>query len=333
MQNGIDFQTEPGRYRHWKIVLDGRVAELVMDVDPAGGLFEGYELKLNSYDLGVDIELHDAVQRLRFEHPEVGCGRASAPARRACSAPGRTSACSAAATHAHKVNFCKFTNETRLSIEDACRALRTSITYRRRGRHRGGRRLRAGAGRRPHHADRRPPLHRVAAGDAAAGRAARHRRAHPRHRQATRAGATSPTCSARSRRGSAAPSAVEWRLVDEVVRALEMGEAAVRASAPARWRRRSDRPSRARPAWRSTPLAAQVFTDDRRGATTHVSVRDRPARTHRPQLTVLRAATRRLPADLAGIHAAGRVVLAARDGARAGRRHPAPARQRGRASA
>ena len=71
MQNGIDFQTEPGAYRHWKILIDGPVAELVMDVDASGGLFEGYELKLNSYDLGVDIELYDAVQRLRFEHPEV----------------------------------------------------------------------------------------------------------------------------------------------------------------------------------------------------------------------------------------------------------------------
>ena len=68
----IDFQTHPSRYRHWKLRFAGRVAELVMDVDPAGSLFEGVELKLNSYDLGVDIELADAVQRLRFEHPEVG---------------------------------------------------------------------------------------------------------------------------------------------------------------------------------------------------------------------------------------------------------------------
>ena len=67
----IDFQTDPGRYRHWKLRFDGPVAELVMDVDPDGGLFEGYELKLNSYDLTVDIELNDIVQHLRFEHPEV----------------------------------------------------------------------------------------------------------------------------------------------------------------------------------------------------------------------------------------------------------------------
>ena len=67
----IDFQTDPSRYKHWKIEIDGPVASLIMDVDPAGGLSDAYELKLNSYDLAVDIELNDAVQRLRFEHPEV----------------------------------------------------------------------------------------------------------------------------------------------------------------------------------------------------------------------------------------------------------------------
>src|SRR5216117_648144 len=67
----IEFQTDPSRYRHWKLKLDGDIATLLMDVDEKGGLFEGYELKLNSYDLGVDIELADVVQRLRFEHPEV----------------------------------------------------------------------------------------------------------------------------------------------------------------------------------------------------------------------------------------------------------------------
>ena len=67
----IDFQTDPSRYRHWKLKLDGAVATLLMDVDEKGALFEGYELKLNSYDLGVDIELADAIERLRFEHPQV----------------------------------------------------------------------------------------------------------------------------------------------------------------------------------------------------------------------------------------------------------------------
>ena len=72
----IDVRTDPGRYRHWRLAFDGALATLTMDVDPAGGLFEGTELKLNSYDLGVDIELADAVQRLRFEHPEVRVRRA-----------------------------------------------------------------------------------------------------------------------------------------------------------------------------------------------------------------------------------------------------------------
>jgi benzoyl-CoA-dihydrodiol lyase len=70
--SAIDFQTDPSRWRHWRLELDGPVANLIMDVDAAGSLFEGVELKLNSYDLGVDIELYDAIQRLRFEHPEVG---------------------------------------------------------------------------------------------------------------------------------------------------------------------------------------------------------------------------------------------------------------------
>ncbi len=114
----IDFRTEPARYRHWKIDVDGEIAFLVMDVDPAGGLSGDYELKLNSYDLAVDIELNDAVQRLRFEHPEV---------RAVVIKSGKDNVfCAGAnirmlgrASHGHKVNFCKFTNETRLAIEDA----------------------------------------------------------------------------------------------------------------------------------------------------------------------------------------------------------------------
>jgi len=114
----IDFQTEPGRYRHWKLRFDGPVAELVMDVDPAGGLFEGYELKLNSYDLGVDIELADAVQRLRFEHPEVRAVVIRSGKENVFCA-GANIRMLGKASHAHKVNFCKFTNETRCAIEDA----------------------------------------------------------------------------------------------------------------------------------------------------------------------------------------------------------------------
>ena len=114
----IDFQTEPARYRHWKLAVDGEVATLTLDVDEDGGLFEGYQLKLNSYDLGVDIELADAVQRLRFEHPGVKVVVLRSGKNRVFCA-GANIRMLAGATHAHKVNFCKFTNETRNGIEDS----------------------------------------------------------------------------------------------------------------------------------------------------------------------------------------------------------------------
>src|SRR5882724_4127480 len=117
----IDFQTEPGRYRHWKLAFDGDAAELIMDVDENAGLFEGYQLKLNSYDLGVDIELSDAVQRLRFEHPEVKVVVLESAKERVFCA-GANIRMLAGSTHTHKVNFCKFTNETRNAMEDASRA-------------------------------------------------------------------------------------------------------------------------------------------------------------------------------------------------------------------
>jgi benzoyl-CoA-dihydrodiol lyase len=114
----IDFQTDPSRYRHWKLDVAGDVATLTMDVDENGGLFEGYQLKLNSYDLGVDIELADAVQRLRFEHPDVKVVVLRSGKNRVFCA-GANIRMLAGATHAHKVNFCKFTNETRNGFEDS----------------------------------------------------------------------------------------------------------------------------------------------------------------------------------------------------------------------
>jgi benzoyl-CoA-dihydrodiol lyase len=114
----IDFQTDPSRYKHWKLDVKGDVATLTMDVDENGGLFEGYQLKLNSYDLGVDIELADAVQRLRFEHPEVKVVVMRSGKNRVFCA-GANIRMLAGSTHAHKVNFCKFTNETRNGIEDS----------------------------------------------------------------------------------------------------------------------------------------------------------------------------------------------------------------------
>lgn len=116
----ITFDTHPDRYRHWKLSFDGPVALLSLDVDEDGGLKPGYKLKLNSYDLGVDIELHDALQRIRFEHPEVrSVVVTSAKERMFCA--GANIYMLGTSSHAWKVNFCKFTNETRNGIEDSSR--------------------------------------------------------------------------------------------------------------------------------------------------------------------------------------------------------------------
>jgi benzoyl-CoA-dihydrodiol lyase len=114
----INFETSPERYRHWRLQIDGRVATLSMDVQEDETLADGYKLKLNSYDLGVDIELADAVQRLRFEHPEVRCVVVKSLKPRIFCA-GANIYMLGTSSHAFKVNFCKFTNETRCSIEDA----------------------------------------------------------------------------------------------------------------------------------------------------------------------------------------------------------------------
>src|SRR5437868_11009720 len=114
----IDFRTEPARYQHWKLATQGEIATLTMDVDEKAPLLGGYELKLNSYDLGVDIELADAIERLRFEHPQAKVIILKSGKDRVFCA-GANIRMLASATHAHKVNFCKFTNETRNSIEDA----------------------------------------------------------------------------------------------------------------------------------------------------------------------------------------------------------------------
>ncbi len=114
----VELQTHPDRYRHWELSLDGAVATLRMRVQPDGGAREGYELKLNSYDLGVDVELADATQRLVFEHPEVRCVVITGGLDRVFCA-GANITMLATSSHAFKVNFCKFTNETRLYLEDA----------------------------------------------------------------------------------------------------------------------------------------------------------------------------------------------------------------------
>ena len=118
MTKVIDFQTDPSKYRHWRVEYDGDIATLYMDVDENGGLFDGYQLKLNSYDLGVDIELADIVQRMRFEHPEVKVVvmKSGKPG---VFCAGANIRMLGGAAHSHKVNFCKFTNETRNTFEAA----------------------------------------------------------------------------------------------------------------------------------------------------------------------------------------------------------------------
>jgi benzoyl-CoA-dihydrodiol lyase len=116
--SAVDFRVDPDRYRHWRVGYDGPVATVAMDVDEQGGLVPGYELKLNSYDLGVDIELYDIVQRLRFEHPEVRAVVMTSGKDKVFCA-GANIKMLAASPHPWKVNFCKFTNETRNGIEDA----------------------------------------------------------------------------------------------------------------------------------------------------------------------------------------------------------------------
>jgi benzoyl-CoA-dihydrodiol lyase len=117
-QPRVEFRTAPERYRHWRLATEGPIATLTMDVDEQGGIVSGYELKLNSYDLGVDIELYDAVQRLRFEHPEVRTVVITSGKPKIFCA-GANIRMLAASPHGWKVNFCKFTNETRNGIEDA----------------------------------------------------------------------------------------------------------------------------------------------------------------------------------------------------------------------
>src|SRR6059036_1252605 len=114
----VDYRTAPSNYRHWKLSFEGDVAKLALDIAEDGGIRPGYKLKLNSYDLGVDIELHDALNRIRFEHPEVkAVVIRSGKSRIFCS--GANIYMLGTSSHAWKVNFCKFTNETRNGIEDS----------------------------------------------------------------------------------------------------------------------------------------------------------------------------------------------------------------------
>ncbi len=116
----VTFDTSPDRYRHWKLSVDSRVATLALDVDEDAGIRPGYKLKLNSYDLGVDIEFRDALDRIRFEHPEVACVVVTSAKDRSFCA-GANIYMLGTSSHQWKVNFCKFTNETRNGMEDSSR--------------------------------------------------------------------------------------------------------------------------------------------------------------------------------------------------------------------
>jgi benzoyl-CoA-dihydrodiol lyase len=289
----IDCRTDPSRYRHWKLGFDGPIAMLTMDVDPSGGLFPGCELKLNSYDLGVDIELADAVQRLRFEHPEVRAVvlRSGKPN---VFCAGANIRMLAQATHAHKVNFCKFTNETRLAIEDA-------------GEHSGQRWLAAVSGgaigggyelamaagwimliddRRSNVALPELPLLGVLPGTGGLTRLTDKRK--------VRRDRADLFCT--TEEGARGRRAVEWRLVDEVVPPsswdVKLRERALALAAL------SDRPDTKGIVL--PPLERTITADSVRYPHVHVALEHAM---RRATITLLGPGS--LPGDLAGIHAAG----------------------------
>jgi benzoyl-CoA-dihydrodiol lyase len=294
MSEVIDFRTEPARYRHWRMTFDGAVVHLVMDVDPAGGLFDGYELKLNSYDLGVDIELHDAVQRLRFEHPEVRAVVLSS-GKPGVFCAGANIRMLGKATHGHKVNFCKFTNETRMAIEDATehsgQFYLAAVSGVCAG---GGYEIAMTAGHIMLVDDRRSavalpetPLLAVLPGTGGLTRLTDKRK--------VRRDRADQFCLVEE--GVRGRRAVEWRLVDEVVPPSSWKEAVARRAGE--FAARSDRPVGAT-GIELTPLAREIADD--RVVYSHVRVAlDRVGQ--RAVITVL--GPRDLPGDLAGVHAAG----------------------------
>ena len=291
----IDFQTEPARYRHWRIERDGDVAYLIMDVDQAGGLSDGYELKLNSYDLGVDIELNDAVQRLRFEHPDAGAVVIKSGKDNVFCA-GANIRYLGKSTHGHKVNFCKFTNETRLAIEDAsANSKQTYICAINGNAAGGGYELALAADHIMLVDDRRSavalpetPLLAVLPGTGGLTRVTDKRK--------VRRDRADVFCSIEE--GIRGAKAVEWRLVDEIVPNSKWADTvAARAHEIAA---RSDRPKNAK-GIALTPLARKIDGD--RISYPHVEVEiDRP----RGLVSItVRGPSEPEPASLAAAHALG----------------------------
>ena len=291
----VDFRTEPSRYKHWRLSFDGPVATLHMDVREDGGLVPGYELKLNSYDLGVDIELYDAIQRLRFEHPEVGAVVLTSGKERVFCA-GANIRMLSQSSHGFKVNFCKFTNETRSAIEDATANSRQAWLAAVNGPCAGGGYELALATDRIIMADDgsttvalpEVPLLAVLPGTGGLTRLV-----DKRHVRRDRADFF---CTLEE--GIKGQRAVEWRLVDEVVPRSRLAEATKRRAAELA--ARTDRPAGAR-GIALDPLARRIEGD--RIAYGHVTCAIDRGRGV-AEITVA-GPTAAPPADLAGIHAAG----------------------------
>src|SRR5690348_16367414 len=294
MPDTINYQTDPSRYRHWKIQYDGDVAYLIMDVDQAGGLGD-YELKLNSYDLGVDIELNDAVQRLRFEHPEVGCVVIKSGKDNVFCA-GANIRMLGKSTHGAKVNFCKFTNETRLAIEDAGESSKQNYVCAINGNAAGGGYELALAAdhimlvddRRSAVALPETPLLAVLPGTGGLTRVTDKRK--------VRRDRADVFCSIEE--GIRGAKAVEWRLVDEVVPNSKWKDAvAARAHETAA---RSDRPKDAK-GNKLTPLSRSVDGD--RVSYSHVEVEIDRARGL--ATVTIRGPAQEAPASIAAAQALG----------------------------
>ena len=293
-----------------------------MDVDENAGLFEGYQLKLNSYDLGVDIELADAVQRLRFEHPEVKAVVLRSGKDRVFCA-GANIRMLAGSTPRPQGQLLQVHQRDPQRHRGFQRQLRAEVSVRH-PRHRRRRRLRAGARGRPHPAGRRRQLLRGACPSCRCSRCCPAPAASPASPTSARCGATWPMRSARWRRACKGARAVKWRLVDQAVPNSKF-DAAVKEAA-AKLAARSDRPGGDARGIALTPLERRIEAGCRHLFVCEGGDRPRLTPRHPHAARAQRAAACLRRGDVA----AGRAVLAAAAGARAGRRHPAPAPQRGR---
>ncbi|MDP2018772.1 2,3-epoxybenzoyl-CoA dihydrolase [Hydrogenophaga sp.] len=291
----VDYRTEPGQYRHWKLSFDGAVATLSIDINEDAGIRPGYKLKLNSYDLGVDIELHDALNRVRFEHPEVRTVVVtSAKDRVFCS--GANIFMLGVSSHAWKVNFCKFTNETRNGIEDSSKYSGLKFVAALNGACAGGGYELALACDEIVLVDDRSsavslpevPLLGVLPGTGGLTRVTDKR--HVRHDLADIFCTTSE--------GVRGKKAVDWRLVDSIAKPQQFAaHVSERAAALAA---QSDRPA----AGKGVALSRITRTDSANGLSyAHVEVAIDRAK--RSATITLKAPTGAQPTDIAGIEAAG----------------------------